>query len=464
MATIQFLGAAGTVTGSRFLIEHERHRVLVDCGLFQGLKELRLRNWAPSPVDPRQVDAVVLTHAHIDHSGGLPRFVKDGFSGPVFSTPGTRALAGLLLPDSARLQVEEAQYANSHHYSRHAPALPLYDEKDAWRALSLFETFGYERPREILPGIRLTFLRAGHILGSALCVLELVSTRQRVVFTGDLGRYNAPILRDPQAVSHATTLIPESTYGNRDHGETKPLDALAHAVKPTLERGGAVVIPAFAIGRTQDLLYYLRTLEEAGRIPEVDVYVDSPMACDATPLYLAHADEHDLGMQSLLSRGATPLATRRTHFVTRTEDSKRLNTRPGPLIIISASGMATGGRILHHLRHRLPDEKNTILFVGYQAVGTRGRRLLNGERELKLHGELVPVRAQIAQVSGFSAHADRAELLRWLQGFEQRPEQTLLVHGEPDALDALKLRLEAHQWNVYVPAHLEKVELARPKA
>lgn len=462
MASIQFLGAAQTVTGSRFLLEHAGRRVLVDCGLFQGLKELRLRNWAPWPFDPGQLDAVVLTHAHIDHTGGLPRLVADGFKGPVFSTPGTRALAGLLLPDSAHLQEEEARFANKLGYSRHAPALPLYSAKDAWRALNLFETFGYERPREILPGIELTFLRAGHILGSALCILDLKASRQRVVFTGDLGRYNAPILRDPQSVAHATTLIPESTYGNRDHGDQKPQDALAGALNPTLAQGGVVLIPAFAIGRTQDLLYHLRSLEEQGRIPVVDVFVDSPMACDATPLYLSHADEHDLGMQTLLARGETPLATRRTHFVTRSEDSKKLNGRPGPLIIISASGMATGGRILHHLKHRLPDPKNTVLFVGYQAAGTRGRRLLNGEPKLKLHGEEIPVAARIAQVTGFSAHADRQEMLRWLQGFERPPAQTLLVHGELDALEALQTRLEAHQWNVRVPRHLETIQLAAP--
>ncbi len=460
MATLQFLGAAGTVTGSRFLLEHEGKRVLIDCGLFQGRKEWRERNWEPMPVPPESLDAVVLTHAHIDHTGGLPRLVKDGYQGPVFSTPGTRDLVALLLPDSAYLQEEEARYANSTHYSRHSPALPLYTSEDAHRALKLFESIDYERPREIVPGITLTMVRAGHILGSAVCVFELTSTKQRVVFTGDLGRYNVPILRDPQHVSWATTLVAESTYGDRIHPETDPGDALADAVNATAKRGGMVVIPAFAIGRTQDILYRLRRLEDQKQIPVLNVFVDSPMACDATPIYLAHADDHDLVMTSMLERGRTPLATEWTKFVTSVNDSKRLNGLDGPGIILSASGMATGGRILHHLAHRLPDERNTVLFVGYQSEGTRGRRLLDGERELKIHGEQVPVRAEIRSISGFSAHADADEMTRWMNGFESPPKQTLLVHGEPKALDAHWNRVTARGWKAQVPRYLETIELA----
>jgi metallo-beta-lactamase family protein len=459
MSSLQFLGAAGTVTGSRFVIEHEGRRIMVDVGLFQGPKELRQRNWARSPLAAKDVDAVVLTHAHIDHTGGLPRLVAEGFTGPVFTTPATRSLAGLLLPDSAHLQEEEARFANKHRYSRHSPALPLYTVADAHNALKLFETFPYARTREIVPGISLTFVPAGHILGSAICVIDLQSTRQRVVFTGDLGRYDAPILQDPVAVDRATTLVVESTYGNRDHGPTAPNESLENAVGPTLERGGMVVIPAFAIGRTQEILFHLRQLEADRKIPEVDVFVDSPMACDATPLYLEHSEEHDLAMRELLSSGRTPLATRRTHFVTAVNDSKRLNTLKGPGIIVSASGMATGGRILHHLKHRLPQANNTVLFVGYQSEGTRGRRLLNGEKEIKIHGELVPVAAEIRQVTGFSAHADRSEMQRWLQGFQTPPAQTLLVHGEPAALEALRGTLAGKGWPVYVPRHLEKIEL-----
>ena len=461
MASIHFLGAAGTVTGSKFLLEHEGRRVLIDCGLFQGKKELRQRNWEPLPVPASSLDAIVLTHAHIDHTGGLPRVVREGYNGSVYCTPGTRDLSALLLPDSAHLQEEEARYANKVHYSKHRPALPLYGVRDAQRAVSLMETFGYERPKQILPGITLTFHRAGHILGSAVCAFELKSTGQRVVFSGDLGRYNAPILRDPQGVSAATTLVVESTYGDRTHGETRPHDALCNAVKGAFDCGGVVVIPAFAIGRTQELLYHLRNLEEEGRLPVVDVFVDSPMACDATPIYLAHPEEHDLGMSSIVDRGAMPLATRRTHFVTSAQESKQLNQFRGPGIIISASGMATGGRVLHHLKHRLPDARNTVLFVGYQSEGTRGRRLLDGEKEVKIHGQFVPVAAEIRTVSGFSAHADWQETMRWMESFQSPPRQTLLVHGEPSALEGLKGRVESQGWKAYVPRYLERVELAR---
>jgi metallo-beta-lactamase family protein len=457
MSSIHFLGAAGTVTGSKFLLEHSGKRVLVDCGLFQGDKELRLRNWAPLPVPEASLDAIVLTHAHVDHTGGLPRVVRGGFNGPVYSTSGTRDLAALLLPDSAHLQEEEARYANERRYSKHSPALPLYTASDAARALRLFETFEYDRPKAILPGITLTFRRAGHILGSAVCVFDLGD--RRVAFTGDLGRYNAPILRDPDGVKSATTLIAESTYGDREHGPHRPVDALAEAINGAVARKGMVVIPAFAVGRTQEILYHLRNLEEAQRIPVLDVFVDSPMACDATPLYLTHLEEHDEEMQERLTRG-NALATQRTRFTRSMQESKAINDHPGPGVIISASGMATGGRILHHLKHRLPRAESTVLFVGYQSHGTRGRRMLDGEREVKIHGELVPVRAALAQVSGFSAHADAKELLRWMEGFEAPPRQTLLVHGEPKALAGLKSRVEARGWPAYVPAHLEKVELS----
>jgi metallo-beta-lactamase family protein len=461
MASIQFLGAAGTVTGSRFLLEHEGQRVLVDCGLFQGPKELRLRNWAPATVDPKSIDAVVLTHAHIDHSGGLPRLVGEGFNGPVFSTAGTRDLCGLLLPDSARLQEEEATYANKEGYSKHRPALPLYGEAEAHKALSLFETFPYDRPREIVPGIRLTFVPAGHILGSAICVFDLLSTKQRVVFTGDLGRYNAPILKDPVAVNAATTLIAESTYGDREHRDVKPMDLLAEVVNDSVKRGGVLVIPSFAVGRTQEILYHLDALERAGRVPELPVFVDSPMACDATPIYLAHAGDHDVDMRQLVQGGHTPLRTNKTRFVVSAAESRSLNGFRGPGIIISASGMATGGRILHHLKHRAPDEKNTIVFVGYQSVGTRGRRMLEGEPFIRIHGHDVPVRARLEQISGFSAHADWTEMLRWMEGFTSPPKQVLLVHGEPSALSALKTRIAQKGWPVAVPSHLERVELVR---
>jgi metallo-beta-lactamase family protein len=462
MASIQFLGAAGTVTGSRFLLEHEGKNVLVDCGLFQGKKELRLLNWAPSPVNPKTVDAVVLTHAHIDHTGGLPRLVKEGFSGPVYCTSGTRDLCGLLLPDSARLQEEEAEFANRHRYSKHNPALPLYGERDAFQALRQFESFTYDRPRKIVPGITLTFRRAGHILGSAICVFDLASTGQRVVFTGDLGRYNAPILRDPEAVPSATTLVAECTYGDREHGPQDLMGELAEAINGTVERGGVLVIPAFAVGRTQELLYRIGLLERERRIPSLPVFVDSPMACDATPIYLAHTSEHDADMQRYLEEGFSPLRTHQTHFVNSAKASKALNAIRHPAIILSASGMATGGRVLHHLKHRLPDPRNTVLFVGYQSEGTRGRRLLDGETQIKIHGALVDVRAKIMKVSGFSAHADWTEMLKWMEGFTAPPRQVLLVHGEPTSLEAMRRRVAEKGWPVAIPTRLETVELVKP--
>lgn len=462
MSTLTFLGAAGTVTGSRFLLEHEGQRVLVDCGLFQGKKELRERNWAPWPIDPKSIDAVVLTHAHIDHTGGLPRLVRDGFRGPVFCTSGTRDLSGIMLPDSGRIQEEEARFANKRGYSKHRPALPLYGEEDAFAALRLFESFGYDKTRTILKGITLRFQRAGHILGSAICVFELASTKQRIVFTGDLGRYNAPILRDPEAIDSATTLIAESTYGDREHAQHDPMGTLADAVNDTVKRGGMLVVPAFAVGRTQEILYRLGILEREKRIPELPVFVDSPMACDATPIYLSHSHDHDFEMRAILDEGHTPLRTAGTRFVTSVNESKAINTFHGPGVIISASGMATGGRVLHHLAKRLPDPKSSVLFVGYQSEGTRGRRLLEGEQELKLHGELVPVRAKILNISGFSAHADWHEMLQWMEGFTSPPKQTLLVHGETAALESLRQKVAARGWPVAVPRHLERVDLVMP--
>jgi metallo-beta-lactamase family protein len=459
MASIHFLGAAGTVTGSKYLLEHDGRRILVDCGLFQGARELRSRNWEPLPVPAKTIDCIVLTHAHIDHTGGLPRVVRDGFNGPVYATSGTRDLCALLLPDSAHLQEEEARYANKKGSSKHTPALPLYSPTDAAAALRLVETFGYDRPREILPGITLRFERAGHILGSAICVVDLAKTHQQVVFSGDLGRYDAPVLRDPEPVATATTLLAEATYGDKLHGEQHPMEQLAAAVKAAADKRGALVIPAFAVGRTQEILYRLRELETQQKVPILDVYVDSPMACDATPIYLAHPEEHDLEMSRLLAAGESPLSSHRTRFVTSVQESKRLNQVEGPCLIISASGMATGGRILHHLAQRLPDPKNVILFVGYQSPGTRGHSLLSGAREIKIFGELVPARAEIRNISGFSAHADWKEMMRWMDGFVRPPKQTLLIHGEPSGLEALRGRVAGRGWPVQVPRYLEKVEL-----
>lgn len=459
MASIQFLGAAGTVTGSQFLLDHEGTKILVDCGLFQGPKELRQRNWSEPSYSAKAISAVVLTHAHIDHIGALPRLVKAGFRGPVFCTPGTRELAGLLLPDSAHLQEEEAQFANKKKYSRHSPALPLYTAADAARALALFESFPYGRPREILPGVSLTFHRAGHILGSALCAFDLPAAKQRVLFSGDVGRYRAPILPDPEKITFATTLVVESTYGDREHGRADPRALLADAVASANVQKGMLIIPAFAIGRTQEILFHLRSLELEGQLPPIPIFIDSPMACDATPIFLAHPEDHDEAMQEMTRKGLAPLLPSRLRFVNSVQESQRINSLAGPGIIISASGMATGGRVLHHLKYRLPDPRNSVVFVGHQAPMTRGARLLAGEKEIKIHGQMIPVRARISQISGFSAHADSDELLRWLGGFQASPTQTFLVHGEKSALGSLQSKLSAKGWPSHIPTHLEEVRL-----
>lgn len=462
MASIRFLGAAGTVTGSRFLLTHGSARVLVDAGLFQGAKELRLRNRAAWPLPPGELDAVVLTHAHIDHSGALPLLGRGGFRGAVHCTPATRDLAGLLLPDSGRLQEEEARYANERGYSKHAPhAAPLYSEEDALAVLPRLSPLRYGERREVAPGVAVRFRRAGHILGSALVEVELDGTRPtRLLFSGDLGRYDAPILPDPDPGTAADVLVLESTYGGRRHVESDPAAALAAEVHRAVREGGALVIPAFAIGRTQEILFTLRDLEAKGAIPVLPVFVDSPMAVDATPIYAAHRADHDDEMMRLFAQGDEPLRPARVSFCRSPAQSKAVNDVRGPCVIVSASGMATGGRVLHHLARRLPDPRTTVLLVGYQAAGTRGWSLQNGASTVRIHGEDVPVRARIAALGGFSAHADEAEIQRWLATFPSPPRKTFLVHGEPTTLAAAKERMDRLGWSAHVPAHLEEVPLA----
>jgi metallo-beta-lactamase family protein len=463
MASIRFLGAAGTVTGSRFLVEAAGRRVLVDAGLFQGLKEYRLRNWAPFPVSPSAIDAVVLTHAHIDHSGALPLLVRSGFRGEAFCTPATADLAGILLPDSARLQEEEARFANEKGYSRHAPsALPLFGSADAAQALGRLRTLRYGKAREIVPGFTLSFSRAGHILGSAsvlLTVADGAGAPLRLLFSGDLGRYDAPILPDPEPPPEADYLVVESTYGDRSHPPDTAAAELEREILAAVARGGAIVIPAFAVGRTQEVLYILRELEQAGRIPVLPTYVDSPMATDATPVYRAHREDHDGEMDALLDRGIEPFRPGRLVFTRSTEESKALNRIHGPCIIVSASGMATGGRVLHHLERRLPEPSTTVLLVGFQAAGTRGASLAAGAGTLRMHGKDVPVRARVVSLPGFSAHGDRDEVSRWLDGLSHAPRRTFCVHGEPQALAAHAARIAARGWAVHVPTHLEVAEL-----
>jgi metallo-beta-lactamase family protein len=461
MASMRFLGAAGTVTGSRFLVEWGSSRVLVDAGLFQGQKELRLRNRAPWPVAPASIGAVVLTHAHLDHSGALPLLARQGFRGAAWCTPATRDLAALLLPDSGRLLEEEARYANRKGYSKHAPnALPLYTEEDALWALSALAPLRHGDRREVAPGVAIRFHRAGHILGSATVEMELAGPRPlRILFSGDLGRYGAPILPDPEPGLAVDALVLESTYGGKLHPALAADEALREEVLRAVAQGGALVVPAFAIGRAQEVLFTLRALERRGAIPEIPVFLDSPMAVDATPMFLAHREEHDLEMARLLAAGEEPLRPAKLTFVRTTEQSKAINDVRGACVIVSASGMATGGRVLHHLARRLPDPRTTVLLVGYQAAGTRGWSLQNGAATLRIHGEDVPVKARVAYLEGFSAHADEAEVSRWLATFPSPPRRTFLVHGEPGALAAAKERMDRLGWPCHVPRHLEEVAL-----
>ncbi|HEY7685995.1 MAG TPA: MBL fold metallo-hydrolase [Gemmatimonadales bacterium] len=458
MATLQFLGAAQTVTGSMHLVSANGRRVLLDCGLFQGLKELRERNWREPPFDPTSLDAVVISHAHIDHTGSLPLLVRRGYRGPIYCTPATGELLGVLLPDSAHLQEEEAERANRHGYSKHKPALPLYTAADAQRALGQLRPAGYGKPFPVAGGITVTYRRAGHILGAATVDVQL-GAGPRIVFSGDLGRYDRPILPDPEPVAEADVLLLESTYGDRTHPEGAA-DELARIVNDTARRGGTLLVPAFVVDRTQELLWILQRLEDEQRIPVLPVYVDSPSATEVTKIYHRHAEDHDADMRSEIQDGQDPLRPDRLQFCSTVEQSKRLNDINGPVIIVSASGMATGGRILHHLQRRLPDARTTVLFVGFQAAGTRGRALQDGAKSLKMFGGMVPVRARVEILHGLSAHADQLETLRWLAGFRRPPRQTYLVHGEPRAADALAAAIQArYQWSVRAARDGEQVEL-----
>jgi metallo-beta-lactamase family protein len=435
--TVRFLGAAGTVTGSKHLVDTGRSQVLLDCGLFQGLKHLRERNWAPPPMPPGAFEAVVLSHAHIDHSGYLPVLARHGFQGPIYCTPATADLLHLMLPDSAHLQEEQAEYANYRGYSRHKPALPLCTMADAHAALALLEPRPYGQPFDVTGDVRATFHPAGHILGSAIVSLELGREPRRLVFSGDLGRWDRPVLPDPTLIEEADVLLVEATYGNRRHAPD-PVDDLTRVVRDAAKRGGALIIPAFAVGRTQELLWHLRQLEARGAIPTLPVYVDSPMAIEATQIYRRHREDHDDEMQAAIDGGGKPFRTAQFSFAPSRLDSIRLNDLVGPVIIISASGMATGGRVLHHLSLRLPDPRTTVLLVGFQAQGTRGRALQDGKRELRMLGREVDVRATVETLDGLSAHADQQELLRWLRGFRRAPHRTYLVHAEAAAAEALQ--------------------------
>lgn len=449
---LRFLGGTGTVTGSKYLIEHEGHRLLVDCGLFQGLKQLRLRNWAELPVPARAIDAVVLTHAHIDHSGYLPRLVELGFRGKVYATPATAELCALLLPDSGHLQEEEAHYANRHGFSKHAPALPLYTEAAARRALAQFEVRNFDTAFEPLPGFETHFQRAGHILGAASVHLRCSSGS--VMFSGDLGRSDDLLMKPPAPPEGADFVLIESTYGNRSHGTQDPLAKLAELIGRTAARGGIVVVPAFAVGRAQTLLYAIHRLKTEQRIPDLPVYLNSPMATDVSTMFRHHLDEHRL------SADACHAIFAGVRFVNSEDESRALNGLRYPSIIVSASGMATGGRVVHHLRAYAPDARNAIVFAGFQAAGTRGAAMLHGAREIKMHGAWIPVRAEVASLDGLSAHADREGLLDWIGALPRPPRHVWVIHGEPEAADTLRQAIEEHHhWPCSVPEYLESAAL-----
>jgi len=449
---LTFAGAADTVTGSRFLLDAGDSQVLVDCGLFQGFKKLRERNWHPFPMPLRQIEEVVLTHAHLDHSGWLPVLARSGFRGRVRATRGTAELCAILLRDSARLQEEEAEYANRHGYSKHAPAEPLYTVRDAELALSLIEPVSFNQPFDLPGGLRGELLPAGHLLGASIVTIR--KGRRSLVFSGDLGRSDDLLMRPPRTVDGADALVIESTYGDRQHVDEDSEALLAGVIRDTAARGGTVLIPSFAVGRAQLLMYAIWRLKQRGEIPDLPVFLDSPMAIDATKLYRRFRHYHRLsadetaGMCQVAKLANTP------------EQSKAIAGLHMPSVIISASGMATGGRVLHHLKRLAPDPENHIVFAGFQAGGTRGARIVAGEREVKIHGEWYPVRASVTQLEGFSAHADADELIAWMAAIKRPPSEVWIVHGEPQAADALRVRIkETFGWSARVPEHLETVEV-----
>jgi metallo-beta-lactamase family protein len=458
MTKLTFLGATGTVTGSRFFLEIDGNSLLLDCGLFQGLKKNRLRNWEPFPIAPADLDRVFLTHAHIDHSGYLPRLCKQGFKGKVHCTHATHNLCEILLRDSGHLQEEDATWANKRGFSKHKPALPLYTVEEAEKALSQFEPYHYGEDIFLTDSLRVKFKDAGHILGSSFIDVKSMNDGRtnKIVFSGDLGRPARPILRDPVQPFEVDYLILESTYGNRLHQNETPEKDLAAVINASVERGGVLVIPSFAVGRTQQLLYALRELEEDKEIPSLPVYVDSPMAIDTTTVFENNKGCYGLVAKVLEIRGTSILKPQQLKFCRHRDESKALNEIKKNAIIISASGMATGGRILHHMRYRLPSGRNTILFIGHQAEGTRGRKILDGNPTVKIHGQDVPIKARVENISGFSAHADYNEILAWLMGFNRPPKQTFIVHGEPDASSSLAEKVTATLgWDVVIPKFQE---------
>jgi metallo-beta-lactamase family protein len=461
MVKVKFLGGAGTVTGSRYLLEINNYKVLVDCGMFQGLKDYRLRNWEEFPVSPAEINLVILTHAHIDHTGYLPKLVKSGFKGPIYCTNPTLELVKILLLDSGKLQEEEAAFAQKKGYSKHEKPEALYTVEDAEKVFPLLHGVDFEEEISLIPEFDFKFFNAGHILGAAILKLRIKGENQvkKIVFSGDLGRYHDPILNPPARLPFADILFLESTYGDRVSKIKNPENELGLAIREAYRRGGVAVIPAFAVGRTQLILFYLHRLQQKEKIPNIPIYVDSPMAIDVTKLYKSFNEYHRLN-PIFEEASHNPFAHKNLHYYQSQEASMSLNAVRGDAIIISASGMATGGRVMHHLYNRLPNEQDTIIFVGYQAMGTRGRRLIDGEESVKMYGLSVPVKAKIAYIEGLSAHADQEELIDWAEGFTSKPKITFLVHGEDEARIALQNKLKNElDWDATIPEYLESFEL-----
>lgn len=449
---ITFLGATQTVTGSRFLLTINQKNILVDCGLYQGYKNLRLRNWDNFPISPASIDAVLLTHAHIDHTGYLPVLIKQGFKGIIYCTSGTKALARILLADSGYLQEEDARRANKYTYSKHKPALPLYTREEGLAAINQFVELEYNKRYKLLDVGVFELLPAGHIIGSAL--IKIYADNKSILFTGDLGRPEDPLMKPPAIVHEADYLVIESTYGDRQHEKTDPMDQLEEIINRTVKRGGNVIIPAFAVGRTQDLLYYLYLLKKERRIADIPVYLDSPMAEDVSDMMATFANEHKI------SKELCQIICKNAIYVNTAEDSKAIDHRAAPMIILSASGMLEGGRVLHHLKSFLPDPKSSIVLTGFQAGGTRGDRLLKKETAIKVHGEMIAVNAEVVQIQNLSAHADYPEILQWLKQFRYQPSKTFIVHGEPAGSLALKEKIEnALHWTCVVPEYLQNYKL-----
>lgn len=476
MAYIQFLGAAGTVTGSKHLINtsadgsgKDGFQVLIDCGLFQGPKEWRERNWRDTPIPAKEIDAVILTHAHLDHSGWLPKLVKEGFRGPIYASPATIDLCSILLPDSGHLQEEDAAFHNKVKSSKHTPALPLYTMEEAQECMRYFQPVPFGEVKQLRPNFSFRFVRAAHILGSSMAEITVGGDggTRKLLFTGDLGRVHDSQVA-PGRVEHsgptegesADVLVTESTYGNRLHPHEDPRPQMAKLIIDTVRRGGSVVVPAFAVERTQKFLFMLKEMMETGQVPRVPVFADSPMAINAVKIFLKHTEEFSDSTKALIAKYASPLEWPGFNFAITPAESKKINDSHYPCIIVSSNGMCTGGRIQHHLLLRLPDPRNLILFIGFQGPGTRGRQIKDGEQQVKIFGQIVPVRAQVAAIEQFSDHADTPEMLEWMKTFKAAPKQTWLVHGEPAAASGLRIAItSALRWRVEIAEYMEKVQL-----